>query len=530
MSSRASMIAQLQNAKPFDLIVIGGGITGCGVAYEAAAKGARVLVLEKNDFASGTSSRSTKLIHGGIRYLKHADFRLVKEGVTHRQSLIDAAPHLVHPVQFLYPVHEGDPDPLWMLRIGMMMYDWFAGPRNLLKHRVLDQAGVLADVPVLKAEGLRGGALYADCITDDARLTVSVARAAAGRGAVLANYVEVTRFLYDAAGRAVGVEAVDRLGGGEPLALHAKAILNATGPWVDHLREMDEAGRPPVLRPTKGVHLTVPRERLPIGRPVVMHGPDKRMMFAVPRGAFTYLGTTDTDYKDDPAGVVATREDVTYILRAANHLFPSAHLTDADVVSTWAGLRTLAATSETAGPSQVSRDYKLHTSKSGVVSVAGGKLTAFQAMAHAIVRTVLPGVSHAEVELKIEGAGKAPSEAEAAALGSEYGLTGADVTELWSRYGTGSRAILAAMAPGSGRTGMLVAEAVHAVEHEFAVTLSDVLNRRTSQLLFSRDNGLGSVEAVATAVGSLLGWSETERQGQVAAYRTEVARMQAWKA
>jgi glycerol-3-phosphate dehydrogenase len=530
MSSRSTMMAQLQDSAPFDLIVIGGGITGCGVAYEAAVRGARVLVLEQNDFASGTSSRSTKLIHGGIRYLKHADFKLVREGVQERQALIEAAPHLVYPIQFMYPVHQGDPDPLWMLRIGMVLYDWFAGPKNLLKHKVMNAGGVLREVPQLKAEGLQGGALYADCITDDARLTVSVARAAAKKGAVLVNYMQVTRFLYDAQGKAVGVEAVDRLGGGEPLAIAGKAILNATGPWVDHLREVDEAGRPPVLRPTKGVHITVPRERLPIDRPVVMHGQDKRMMFAVPRGQFTYLGTTDTDYQADPAGVAATHDEVAYILGAANYLFPAARLTDADVVSVWAGLRTLAATSETAGPSQVSRDYKLHTAKSGVVSVAGGKLTAFQSMARAIVRQMLPALSQAEVPLELEDAEVAPAKAELEALGREYGLTGADVAEVWSRHGAGARRILAAMAPGSGRTGLLVSEAIVAVEHEFAVTLSDVLNRRTSQLLFSRDNGLGAAEAVAEAMGACLGWDEVEHQRQLAAYRAEVARMMSWRA
>lgn len=524
------MHARMKEQTQFDLLIIGGGITGCGVAYEAAARGARVLLLERNDFAFGTSSRSTKLIHGGIRYLKHADFRLVKEGVHERQNLIAAAPHLVHPVRFVYPVHEGDPDPLFLLRCGLILYDLFAGKQNLLRHKVLYGRNLLAEEPLLQPEGMVGGALYADCLTDDARLTVEVAKAAARKGAVLVNYVDVTRFLYDQAGRATGVEAVDRLSG-ETRAFHATAILNATGPWVDRIRALDEPGCRPVLRPTKGAHLTVPHGRLPIRHPVVIHGADKRMMFAVPRDGFTYLGTTDTDSGEDPGSVLCSRADVAYILDAANRLFPTVRLTEADVVSTWAGLRSLAATSETAGPSQVSRDYKLHVSGSGVASVAGGKLTAFQAMARSIVQRVLPHLPQYTVALELAGAVPAPGEAEAAAAGREFGLNGAEVLELWSRHGAQTAEIFSharADLP-AGRVRMLAAEAAYAVEQEFAATLSDVLNRRTAQLLFGPGNGLEAAEAVAAAMGALLGWTEAERAAQVAAYRTEAAAMMQWR-
>lgn len=532
-NSRAVMQRQMSNQTQYDLLIIGGGITGCGVAYEAAARGARVLLLERNDFAFGTSSRSTKLIHGGIRYLKHADFRLVREGVRERQNLIDAAPHLVHPVQFVYPVHAGDPDPLFLLRCGLILYDLFAGKRNLLRHKVYRGRNLLSQEPLLREEGLTGGALYADCLTDDARLTVEVAKAAARRGATLVNYAEVTRFLYEDEGgvrKAVGVEAVDRLTG-QTHTFRAGAILNATGPWADRVRALDEPDSRPVLRPTKGSHLTVPHERLPIRHPVVIHGADRRMMFAVPRDGFTYLGTTDTDYKGDPATVRCDRADVTYILDAANRIFPTARLTEADVVSTWAGLRPLAATSESAGPSQVSRDYKLSVSRSGVVSVAGGKLTAFQAMAKAIAQRLLPALAGGEVELELAGAVPAPSAPEAAAMGREYGLSGAQVLELWSRHGAQTADVLryARADLGEGRVRMLAAEAAYAVEQEFATCLADVLHRRTAQMLFSRDNGVEAAEAVAAAMGPLLGWSDEERAAQVSAYRNEVGLMHAWR-
>lgn len=530
MSNRQTMLRRAAESNQYDLIIIGGGITGCGVAYEAAARGARVLLLERNDFASGTSSRSTKLIHGGIRYLKNADFRLVKEGVQERQALIAAAPHLVHPIQFLYPVHEGDPDPLFMLRLGLVFYDFFAGKQNLLRHRVLSSAGVLQEAPGMRPAGLKGGALYADCITDDARLTVEVARAAARKGAALLNYTEVREFIYDANHRAVGVKTVDRQTG-EERVYYAGAILNATGPWADRLRQLDEGGARPILRPTKGVHLTVPHSRLPISRPVVMHGEDKRMMFAVPRDGFTYLGTTDTDYKEDPAVVRANRSDVTYILNAANHMFPDACLKEADVISTWAGLRPLAAASDTAGPSQVSRDYRLVTSPSGVVSVAGGKLTAFQAMAAAIVRKVLPQLAGGHIELELAGAVPVPAAAELAAIGKEYGVSADLVRELWTRHGATAREILTRVSPDAAdrRTAVVAAEAAFAVDEEFAVTLTDALHRRAAQLLFSADNGAGAAPAAADAMGALLGWSDTERQAQLDAYRREVATVHAWR-
>jgi len=524
------MQARCSEVTRYDLLIIGGGITGCGVAYEAAARGARVLLLESRDFAFGTSSRSTKLIHGGIRYLKHADFRLVREGVHERQNLIAAAPHLVHPVRFVYPVHPGDPDPLFLLRCGLILYDLFAGAQNLLKHQVLGPRALCEEEPLIRAEGLTGGALYADCLTDDARLTIEVAKAAAQAGAVLLNYTAVARFLYDEAGRTEGVEAADQLTG-ETCTFRAGAILNAAGPWADQIRQLDEPGCRPVLRPTKGAHLTVPHGRLPIQRPVVMHGTDRRMMFAVPRDGFTYLGTTDTDCKDDPGAVRCDRADVAYILDAANLIFPTARLTEMDVVSTWAGLRSLAATSETAGPSQVSRDYKLHRSRSGLFSVAGGKLTAFQAMARSIVRQVLPGAPQHDVQLVLAGAAPAPGAAEAGALGREYGLGAAEVLELWSRHGAQTEEVLKYLPPDflGGRVPMLAAEAAYAAEHEFAATLTDALHRRTAQLLFSRDHGLDAAPAAAAAMGAHLGWTEAEQAAQVATYRQEAEQMMAWR-
>lgn len=531
MTSRMEMRARLTDGQRFDLIVIGGGITGCGVAYEAAARGARVAVLEQGDFAVGTSSRSTKLIHGGIRYLKQFDLRLVREGVQERQNLIEAAPYLVQPIRFVYPIHEGDPDSLLALRMGLLVYDWFAGKRNLLRHQVFPGKSILQEEPLLKEEGLKGAALYADCLTDDARLTVEVAKAAARKGAVLVNYMPVRQFLYDDNGLITGVVAADRLGDGTELRLHASAVLNATGPWVDTVRQLDEPGCWRALRPTKGVHIAVRHERLPIRHPVVMHAADQRLMFAVPRDGFTYLGTTDTDYNGNPEALGVDPADVAYILDATNRTFPTVKLGEDDVMSVWAGLRSLAAASEELGPSQVSRDYRLLTSRSGLVSVLGGKLTAFQAMARSIVKRMLPMLSPQALPLELAGTPEIPSPAELAEMGRQHAFLPEDMQSMLARHGGEVRRVLAYVGAGlaGGRARLLAAEAAFAVEHEFAVTLSDVLNRRTSQLLFSQDNGTQIMHAVADAMAARLGWDETERQAQIDAYRTETQAMMAWR-
>lgn len=491
MSSRSAMVAKFQsNEHRYDLIILGGGITGVGVAWQAASAGHRVLLVERDDLAGGTSSSSTKLIHGGIRYLKQLDLRLVREGVQEREELIRLAPDLVHPAEFVYPIYKEGAERLWMLRLGLRVYDWFAGKQNLHPHRIRSVQGLLADEPLLRSDGLEGGALYADCVTDDARLTLAVARAAAQAGAVILTYTEATGFQYGEDGCVTGVAI--RPEGGESLFVEGAQILNATGPWVDQVRQLDQKGARPLLRPTKGVHLTVERERLPLQRPTVLFGPDGRLMFGIPRGVRTYLGTTDTDWSGDPGGLAVNRDEVAYILTAANHAFPGASLTEADVRSVWAGLRPLIAARENAGPSQVSRDYRLIRSATGLYSVAGGKLTAFRAMARGILKQMgLLAKSPASQPLPVDPFPfpEAPA---------------------WSEE--------------------TVAEAARwSVREGFAHHLSDLLVRRTGQLLWAPNAGLAHAEAAAAAMGDLLGWTEAERLAEIEAYRQIVARMESWR-
>jgi glycerol-3-phosphate dehydrogenase len=504
MYSRSAMMAKFQaRTDRYDLIIVGGGITGVGVAWQAAAAGHSVLLVERGDLAGGTSSSSTKLIHGGIRYLKQFDLRLVREGVREREELIRLAPALVHPAEFVYPIYKEGAEQLWMLRLGLQVYDWFAGRQNLHPHRIRSVPELLEDEPLLRPDGLQGGARYADCVTDDARLTLAVARAAARAGATILTYAQVTGFQYGEDGRIAGVTLQPE--DGESVTVAASHVLNATGPWVDQVRRLDQPGARPLLRPTKGVHLTVERERLPLHHPAVLFGPDGRLMFGIPRGARTYLGTTDTDWAGDPGDLGVDRNDVTYILTAANHAFPGARLAEADVRSVWAGLRPLVAASDSAGPSQLSRDYRVIRSATGLYSVAGGKLTAFRAMAHGILRQT--GL--------VDRSGSPAAEV---ALSADHPTTQTLPVDPFSfpeEPDWSPEAIADA--------------AVWSVQEGFAHHLSDLLARRTGQLLWAPGAGLTHVERAATAMGALLGWTEAERLAEVATYQQLVARMDSWR-
>lgn len=548
---RASSLAALAD-NVFDLLIIGGGITGCGVAREAVRRGLRTALVEAGDFASGTSSRSTKLIHGGLRYLKEFDFHLVREAVSERQHLVAAAPHLVRPAWFVFPVYRGDPDPLWKLRIGLWLYDRYAGPTlGGYRHRALSVPRLLEEEPLLRREGLTGGAMYTDSVTDDARLTAAVARAAAAAGAVVLNHAAVVGFVRDAGGRITGVRVEDRLAaGGTVLEVRAGKVLNATGPWGDHVRRLDDPGAPRLLRLTKGIHLAFPRERLPLRHAVTMRGLDGRIMFAVPRGEFAYAGTTDTVYRDDPGRPRVERQDAEYVLAAVNHSFPGQALGPDDVVSAWAGLRPLIDPGDTRNPGAISRDYKLFTSPSGLITVAGGKLTAYRAMAAKILDEVFPATRGTPADDEpLPGGGRQPSAAEAEAAARDYGLDRDQIDILIRRYGTDFRRVLEELEPGdpgegqearqpgkadqagaADRVRRVRAEARWAVHREMAQTLNDLLWRRAPEALWSADNGRSVAEAAAGAMGDLLGWDDRRRRAEVEDYLQQIKAMHAWKA
>lgn len=493
---RARNLAQLQNGT-FDVLVVGGGINGAGIARDAAMRGLRVAVVDKGDFASGTSSKSSKLIHGGIRYLQMGDFRLVRSACRERDLLRRRlAPHLVQPLAFLFPVYRGGPVGLVALTLGMWVYDGLAVFRNIRRHRMLTPRRALALEPQLRRQGLRGAALYYDCFTDDARLTLETVLAAEEEGAVAANYLELKGFLKEG-GKIVAARLRDQLSEAE-FAVRARSVVNATGPWADRVRQLDDPTAKPCLRLTKGAHVVVARTRVGNARAVVMHSPrDLRVMFVIPWGAHTLIGTTDTDFLGEPDEAVANDADVEYLLEAANWFFPAAKLTHADVVSSYAGLRPLVAAADADDPSAVSREEEIFESASGLITLAGGKLTTYRLVAAEIVQVVtrrLGGGSPRRRKVSPTAAKPLPGghAADPASIAHELiirdgsGLSTEQVNHLVWRYGSRTPEVVRLLRDDAELRQLLAtglpdiwAEATFAVEHEMAVRAEDILLRRT---------------------------------------------------
>ena len=478
----------------FDLLVIGGGITGAGVARDAALRGLRTALVERDDVASGTSSRSSRLIHGGVRYLEHGYLRLVFEASRERRTLLRIAPHLVRPLEFTWPVYRGARIPRWKLYAGLLLYDVLALFRNVGRHRRLSARGVLGREPALRPEGLLGGATYFDAATDDVRLTLANIIAAVEAGAVVVNHAEARQLIRDD-GRSVGVRVADSLGGTE-LDVRAKAIVNAGGPWGDEVRRLEEPAASAGMRGTKGVHIAIPRDRIANQSAVTMVSPvDGRVMFVLPAGALTIVGTTDTATTSHPDQVRASRADVSYLLQSANAFFPGAALTEADVVSAWAGIRPLVAGKYRSGghASSASREHAITVGPSGMLTVSGGKLTTYRSMAEEIVDRV-EHVLGRRASPCLTAKSPLPTEAD-----SGVAKTLGDA--------------------------LSAAEIVHAVRNQMACTLADLLIRRTRLAFETRDHGLSLAAAAAEVAAPLLGWDAAEVQRQVEAYRHEVERI-----
>lgn len=505
----------------FDVLVIGGGINGAAVARDAALRGISVALVERADFASGTSSRSTKLIHGGVRYLEQGDVRLVLEACRERDLLrTRLAPHLVRGQRFLLPVYEGDGLATWELRAGLMLYDVLAGFRNVHNHRMLSVQGVRTHEPALRTEGLRGAALYYDCWTDDTRLTIETACAARTHGATVLNYSEVVALEKDSTGRLALARVRDRLSD-RIVAVRARCFLNVTGPWLDRIRTLDDAGAPPRLRLTKGVHAVFDRAAVGHRDAVVIRSPrDQRVMFAIPWQDRSLVGTTDTYYDGDPAHVEADTDDVEYLLEAVNHAFPRANLKASDIISTYAGLRPLVAPEDEKEESDISREDQIFESPSGLLSLGGGKLTTHRHVAELIVdriagklgrsvaacrtrTTPLPGAAGVLPGSALD----APAATRAEHLRWRYGALAVEVSAL----AHGDSQLGERLA---GDVGDLLAEVAYAVDREMSVSLLDVVGRRLHVHLRSKELGEPLVRSVAAVMARRLAWTEdrTERE------------------
>ncbi len=384
----------------FDLLVIGGGITGAGIALDAVSRGLKVALVEQNDFASGTSSKSTKLIHGGLRYLKQFDFWLVKEVGSERAIIHKLAPHLVVPDKMILPIIENGTYGSWLTSIGLKIYDILADVEGEDKRLMLDKKASLEKEPLLPENILEGAGFYAEYRTDDARLTIEVLKTAVRLGVLAINYCGITKLDYKD-GFIVGAQAADSISKNK-ISIKAKYVVNATGPWVDTLREgLDpQANRSKSLQLTKGVHVVFPFEKLPVKQSVYFDVPDGRMIFAIPRGKVTYVGTTDTKFEKAPETVEVALVDALYLVNAVNNMFPDIELKIADIISSWAGLRPLIY-EEGKSAGELSRKDEIFESNSGLISIAGGKLTGYRKMAERVVDKVSKrATKQYEMELK----------------------------------------------------------------------------------------------------------------------------------
>jgi glycerol-3-phosphate dehydrogenase len=514
------------DAEEFDVLVVGGGITGCGVALDAAARGLRTALVERDDFASGTSSKSSKLVHGGLRYLQQKEIRLVYDALHERQRALRNAPHLVRVLPFLIPVLTRDglinPKIARALGSALWLYDLTGGARIKKLHERIDKQAAMAHMPTLREPNIAAAYLYYDAQADDARFTLLLARTAATHGAVLANHCGVTAFTKGPDGRVNGAVV---LADGQERTIRAKTVVNAAGVFSDDVRALDEGTHPRSIRPAKGIHITVPWEKVRNDIAAIIPVPkDKRSIFVVPWGDLTYIGTTDTDYDgpiDDPQ---CTPEDVRYLLDAMN-IAMAEPLTEADVVGTWAGLRPLV-TGGTVGQktADLSRRHKVAASASGVITVTGGKLTTYRKMAedttNAVVKTLGRRAGCRTKNLKLVGQdGPAPD--------GSLGLDAATTDHLVRRYGSLTPDVLRLDDAAGALAVPLVpglpyrrAEAVYAVREEMATTLDDVLSRRTRARLLARDATSAAAEDVARLIAPDLGWDETRIRSEVDAFRT----------
>jgi glycerol-3-phosphate dehydrogenase len=524
----------------FDLVVVGGGVTGAGTALDAASRGLRTALIERDDFASGTSSKSSKLVHGGLRYLQQGEIGLVYEALAERQRLLENAPHLVRPLPFLIPMFGRDgviPAKIArLLGTAMWGYDLTGGLRIGKLHERLTHDEALAYMPTLPSERLVSAYLYYDAAADDARLVLTLARTAAlEHGATVANRVAATGLSKDSAGRVDGVQVS---ADGEEFTVRARAVVNAAGVWSDDVRALDEGSHPHSIRPAKGVHITVPWQKVRNEVAVVIPVPkDRRSVFVVPQGRFTYVGTTDTDYDgpiDDPQ---CTPEDIEYLLRALNGSCTETITTD-DIVGTWAGLRPLVKAASSGRTADLSRKHKVARSASGLVTITGGKLTTYREMAadtvDEVVEDVLSQRSGAtevgrSVTKKLRLRGAAGYETLASARAAYPSIDDALLEHLGGRYGGEARVLMAAIEDDPRLAAPVVdglpytwAEVHFAVRHEMARSVGDVLSRRTRAQLFGRDDSAAAADAVAGVLAEELGWSTEEADRSAQAYRDEL--------
>lgn len=534
-TTRAAALAALNENEPFDLLIIGGGITGAGAARDAALRGYRVALVDRRDFASGTSSKSTKLIHGGLRYLEHFEFGLVFEALQERRVLLEQAPHLVRPRSILFPIYKGAENGFLKMAAGMWLYDTLSLFRNVRRHRMVRADKLRESTPALRATDLTGAAHFYDAQTHDARLTLVNAQQAQAHGATLLTYAAVESFLSDEQNTLLGVRVRDELSG-QTHEIRARLILNCTGPWTDKLIQLAEPTAPARLRPTKGVHLVFRRERLPLNDALMISAPqDGRLVFIIPWRNETIIGTTDTDYDGSLDEVAVTEEDVIYLLEVANHAFPDANVGASDVQSSWAGLRPLIQDPQAESEGATSREHQIWERPVGLVSIAGGKLTTYRVMAEQLIDVAAKKLAErAGIPVR-----PATDTAHLPLPGGEQPLPTTNPTttvpdDVWAHlihyYGIYAFRLVERVARDATLGARIIeglpyiwAELPHAVEFEQCLTADDFLARRTWLIYEAPHRGAEVLEEVVQRLAALLNWDVARCEQERSRYQRELA-------
>lgn len=463
----------------YDVLVIGGGINGAGIAHMAALNGLKTALLEKNDFASGTSSKSTKLIHGGLRYLENFEFGLVRESLKERAIQLKNAPHLVHPLNFIIPVYKTDRRPLWIMKLGVWIYDFLSGKYIIEKNRVLNEEGVCRLIPSIQREGLVGGVIYSDAQMNDARLCLENILSADENGANIANYTEV-RALIQENGKVVGVKAYDRLMN-KAFEMRAKKIVSAVGPWTNIFMKKESSHSPALVRTTKGIHI-VYKGRISHHAILIPAVRDRRVFFIIPWMDNSLIGTTDTDFTGNPDDVSVKQEDIDYLIREAHRVLPHADLNQDNIITTFAGLRPLV--QGQGSPEKMSRKHVIKTSYSGLIYIYGGKYTTYRKIAEDVVSqlTKKPLID-TEEKFPVYGSGLIEEDPEV--LGRQYELKPEIIQALMDYYGIRFRDILSLIDQDSSlketicTCSMVIrAQVAYAINVEMACKDQDIVARR----------------------------------------------------
>ncbi|EHV9415325.1 glycerol-3-phosphate dehydrogenase/oxidase [Listeria monocytogenes] len=527
---RETIERNLQEEK-FDLVIVGGGITGAGIALDATSRGMSVALVEMGDFASGTSSRSTKLVHGGLRYLQQFEIKEVADLGKERAIVYENGPHVTTPEWMMLPFHKGGNMGKTTASFGIRLYDYLAGVKKNERRKILSAKETLAKNPFVKKDGLKGSGYYVEYRTDDARLTIEVMKKAVELGANAINYTKAEHFLYDDNKQVVGVTVTDRLSG-KAYDIKGHRVINAAGPWVDKVRKLDYATNNKHLRLTKGIHLVIDKQKFPMEQAVYFDTPDGRMVFAIPRDKKVYVGTTDTVYDEAVINPKALESDHNYVIKAINYMFPDVHITEKDIESSWAGVRPLIY-EEGKDPSEISRKDEVWFSESGLITMAGGKLTGYRKMAEKLLDDVSKslaketGKKYKPVQTKhlpISGGDIGGSEQLEAFLSKKakegnnrFGWTLEEGREMAKRFGSNINQLFTYAQEHKEQNettlpNSLYAELRYSIQHEAVTTPIDFLLRRTGYLLFDMPYLLEWKDAVVDEMAKQFHWSDDVKQ------------------